>query len=77
MPLFDKLKDEQIDALVEYVVYLSIRGELERKMIQLGAVDELDPEQAFNEDVSKRERLYDVSLKNSTDEKAQKVFKSH
>jgi mono/diheme cytochrome c family protein len=76
MPLFDKLKDDQIDALVEYVVYLSIRGELERKMIQLGAVDELDPEQAFNEDVSKRERLYDVSLKDSTDEKAQKVFKS-
>ncbi len=76
MPLFDKLKDEQIDALVEYVVYLSIRGELERKLIQVGAEDELDPDQAFNEDVSKRERLYDVSIKDLTDEKSKKVFKS-
>jgi mono/diheme cytochrome c family protein len=75
MPLFDKLKDEQIDSLVEYVVYLSIRGELERKLIQMGA-QELDPEEAHNKDITKRERLYDLSIKDSNDEKAQKVFKS-
>lgn len=49
MPKFDKLSEAQIDALVEYVVYLSIRGELERKLLTIGVMD-LDPEQAFNPD---------------------------
>ncbi len=75
MRAFNNLSAEQIDALVEYVVFLSIRGELERKLIQIGA-QELDPDESFNPDVTKRERLYEAALKESTDEKAKKVFKS-
>ncbi len=73
MPLFDKLSDPQIDALVEYVVYLSIRGEFERKLIQTGVMD-LDPNEAFNEDPKKRERIYDVSYRGSSDELKKKAF---
>jgi cytochrome c len=75
MRAFSNLSQQQIDALVEYVVFLSVRGELERKLIQTGA-QEIDPDESFNPDPSKRERLYDISLKNSTDEKAKKAFKS-
>ena len=39
MPSFAELPPEQIDALVEYVIYLSIRGETEQYLIQL-VVDE-------------------------------------
>jgi mono/diheme cytochrome c family protein len=73
MPLFDKLSDKQIDGLVEYVVYLSIRGEFERKLIQTGVMD-LDPKEAFNEDPKKRERIYDVSYRGATDELKKKAF---
>jgi len=34
MPIFDKLSDEQIQALVDYVVYLSIRGDVERRLLR-------------------------------------------
>jgi mono/diheme cytochrome c family protein len=74
MPLFDKLAPSQIDALVEYVVYLSIRGEFERKLVQMGA-QELDPEAAYLSDYAKRERIYDVSLRDIADEKGAKAFK--
>lgn len=40
MPSFDRLPQEDLDALVDYVVYLSIRGEVERRVIQF-AVTEL------------------------------------
>ncbi len=73
MPLFDKLSDKQIDALVEYVVYLSIRGEFERKLIQTGVMD-LDPHESFNEDPKKRERIYDVSYRGAADELKKKAF---
>lgn len=33
MPAFNRLADEEIDALVEYVKYLSIRGETERLLV--------------------------------------------
>lgn len=33
MPAFEKLRDEEIDALVEYVKYLSIRGETELLLV--------------------------------------------
>ena len=50
MPSFKILDSEDIDALVEYIIYLSIRGELERKLIRDAAI-ELDLEGG--------ERLYD------------------
>jgi len=49
MPIFDKLSDKDIGALVDYVIFLSIRGEFERKLLQTAAID------------APGERLYDVS----------------
>jgi len=47
MPSFARLEDDQIDALVEYVRYLSLRGEAERLVLQLildeGEYVPLDP----------------------------------
>ncbi|MDZ4848267.1 MAG: cytochrome c [Pirellulaceae bacterium] len=74
MPLFNKLSDTKIDALVEYVVYLSIRGEFERKLVTMGVFD-LDPDFAFNDDPKKRERVYDVSYRDSSDEAKKRAFK--
>jgi len=34
MPIFDKLSDQQINALVDYVVFLSIRGDVERRLLR-------------------------------------------
>jgi mono/diheme cytochrome c family protein len=39
MPIFDKLSDSEIDALVDYTVFLSIRGEFERALLQDAAMD--------------------------------------
>lgn len=39
MPSFAELPSEQLDALIEYVIYLSLRGETEQYLIQL-VVDE-------------------------------------
>ena len=75
MPLFDKLSAAQLEGLVEYVVYLSIRGEFERKLITIGVMD-LDPDQAFNPEPKKRERLYDVSYRGSSEEAKKKAFES-
>lgn len=47
MPIFNKLSDAEIKALVDYVVFLSIRGEFERKLIQLAAT-ELDGERIYD-----------------------------
>jgi mono/diheme cytochrome c family protein len=66
MPVFNKLSDQQIDALVDYVVYLSIRGEFERKLMYY-AVNELDVE---------KERLYTASLKQSSGEDDMKNYSS-
>jgi len=35
MPSFKLLKDEEVEALIDYVTYLSIRGQFERELIQL------------------------------------------
>lgn len=75
MPLFDKLSDAQIDGLVEYVVYLSIRGEFERELLALVAEEEMDPKQATNPDPKKRQRVYDVSYRGSSVESQMKAFK--
>ena len=63
MPLFNKLPVDKIDSLVDYVIFLSIRGELERKLLYSAAY-ELDLE---------TDRIYDVSLRerNDTDSKKQ------
>ncbi|AMV31200.1 Cytochrome c [Pirellula sp. SH-Sr6A] len=53
MPKFTKLSDKQLDALVDYVIFLSIRGEFERKLLYTAAYD-LDLEEG---------RLYNASLK--------------
>lgn len=75
MPRFDKLTKTQIDALVDYVVYLSIRGEFERKLLMM-ATSDLDPEKSFDPKPEDRERVYDVSYKGSTDAAKKKVFDS-
>ena len=66
MPLFNKLPDEKIDALVDYVVFLSIRGEFERKLLFAAAYD-LDLE---------KDRIYNVALKNSPEPEPKKVLQS-
>jgi len=66
MPLFNKLPDEKIDALVDYVIFLSIRGEFERKLLFAAAYD-LDLE---------KDRIYNVSLKNSAEAEPKKVLQS-
>ncbi len=43
MPRFAHLNEQQIDALVDYVVYLAIRGEFERSVLLTG-VNDLDLE---------------------------------
>ncbi len=40
MPTFATVPDDELDALVDYVVYLSIRGEVERRLMD-AAIDEL------------------------------------
>jgi mono/diheme cytochrome c family protein len=41
MPSFALLRPEELEALVDYVIYLSVRGEVERRLIA-AAIDELD-----------------------------------
>ena len=41
MPSFALLSPDDLDALVDYVVYLSVRGEAERRLLA-GAIDEMD-----------------------------------
>lgn len=54
MPSFALLRDEEIDALVEYVIYLSTRGETERNLLM---------EVAQKLDYSRGDRLIDFQLK--------------
>jgi mono/diheme cytochrome c family protein len=56
MPSFRLVKGEDLEALVDYVIYLSIRGEVERKLLTTAAMDL---------DLAEGERLLDVSLKDS------------
>jgi mono/diheme cytochrome c family protein len=73
MPAFNQLDNQQLEALSEYVVYLSIRGEFERKLLQMAAQN-LDPETSLDADLSQRERIFDVSLRESGDAKAPKLL---
>lgn len=53
MPSFALLEEDDIQALVDYVIYLSVRGELERKALM---------EAAFELDTASGERIYDPSV---------------
>lgn len=59
MPSFALLKPEDLEALVDYVIYLAMRGETERILIR---------EIAYNLDVSAEDHLYDPSLADSEPE---------
>lgn len=49
MPRFAHLSEQQIDALVDYVVYLAIRGEFERSVLLTGVNDlDLEKERIYN-----------------------------
>ena len=51
MPRFANLNEKQIDALVDYVVYLAIRGEFERSVLLSGVNDlDLEKERIYNAD---------------------------
>ncbi len=66
MPKFAALSEQQLDALVDYVIFLSIRGEMERKLYYTATFD-LDLEE---------DRIYDVSLKNGTAEDAKTKYEA-
>ncbi len=53
MPSFRLLSDGDADAIVDYVIYLSVRGETERALLQYAA---------YNLDVDLGERLYEPDL---------------
>lgn len=46
MPSFSLLAPEDVDALVAYAIYLSVRGEAERRLL-IGAVDEMEYGDSF------------------------------
>ena len=58
MPSFRLIKDEDIEALVDYVIYLSVRGEVERKLLT----------EAANLDFTADEHLYAPGLKDTAPE---------
>ena len=53
MPKFNSLSSVQIDSLIDYIVYLSIRGELERQLVTLAT------------DLDEGERIYQFELAES------------
>lgn len=59
MPSFRLLDEEEREALVDYVIFLSVRGELERKLLA---------EAALELDIEGGDRLYDPRLRESDPE---------
>jgi mono/diheme cytochrome c family protein len=53
MPSFALIPAEDLEALVDYVIYLSIRGEVERRLVA-GAVDELGYEETAPDEAELR-----------------------
>lgn len=51
MPAFDRLSNESVEALVDYVVYLSQRGQLERQLAQIAYDDGELPDEAYIQEV--------------------------
>lgn len=67
MVKIDDLSDQDVDALVDYVVYLSWRGEVERNLLYLaGEMDFTDPEQP--------DSIYTPALKESENEDDRELF---
>ncbi len=62
MPVFSDLSDQEIKALVDYVVFLSVRGEFERKLLQNAAIE------------SPGESIYDVALLGNNTPDAKKAL---
>lgn len=67
MPSFRLLKPDDLDALVDYAIYLSVRGEVERKLL-LEAANELD--------LDAGQRLLDPKLKESAPDEYQSQLKT-
>lgn len=63
MPSFKLLPADELDALVQYVKYLSIRGEVERALVT-NTLSELD----------EKDRLIDLELKEASEEEKQEQF---
>lgn len=63
MPKFDTLPDEQLNALSEYVIYLSVRGEFERALIRFASM-ELDLDDGTGEN-----RLYERGSDSQEDQR--------
>lgn len=63
MVAIPELTEEDVQALVDYVIYLSWRGELERRMIDVAVMDLLETE-----------RLIDPAMADSQDEKEREQF---
>jgi mono/diheme cytochrome c family protein len=61
MPSFRLLADDQIDALVDYVKYLAIRGEVERRLVA-EALTEIDPDQLLLDPAAKESELFQENL---------------
>ncbi|MFV1965137.1 MAG: cytochrome c [Pirellulaceae bacterium] len=73
MPSYAALSDDELEALVQYVKYLSIRGEVERELIDYAA-SELDPDEPIiDEDAWEEERREQEKLVMAI---AQKVVES-
>jgi mono/diheme cytochrome c family protein len=65
MKAIPELKENDIKVLTDYVIYLSIRGELERNLLR----------QAEDIDFEAGESLFDVSLESSSDAEKKEMFK--
>jgi len=65
MKAIPELKADDVKVLTDYVIYLSIRGELERNLLR----------QAEDIDFEAGERLFDVTLETSTDSEKKEMFK--
>jgi len=65
MKAIPELKADDVKVLTDYVIYLSIRGELERNLLR----------QAEDIDFEAGERLFDVTLETSTDSEKREMFK--
>lgn len=68
MPSFRVLPDNEIEALIHYVRYLSIRGEAERSLVQFALLD-LEPA----DDENPEERLFDMDDPDGRSERAAEI----
>jgi mono/diheme cytochrome c family protein len=67
MPSFALLRPEDLDVLVDYLIYLSVRGEVERQMVT-AAIDELDYGETAPEDDLRLDHASDTEGSQVVDE---------